>query len=67
MTLNRREAVDYLHQQKGYSRRLSAKLADVAIEYDGFLAGALKKALERKLQKTKPKQPKKLKYVIKKS
>lgn len=48
--MNRREAVDYLHN-KGYSRRLSAKLADVAIQYDGSLASALRKALEQKLKK----------------
>ncbi len=61
--MNRREAVDYLHN-KGYSRRLSAKLADVAIQYDGALAGALKKALERKLEKGK--LPARIKFVIKK-
>jgi len=61
--MNRREAVDYLHS-KGYSRRLSAKLADVAIQFDGALAGALKKALEQKLGKNKPFT--KVKFVIKK-
>ena len=59
--MNRKEAVDYLHDQKGYSRRMSAKLADVAIQYDGGLASALKKAIERKLTK----KPKKVKFVIK--
>jgi hypothetical protein len=61
--MNRREAVDYLHN-KGYSRRLSAKLADVAIQYDGALAGALKKALDQKLGKGT--QPTKVKFIIKK-
>lgn len=50
--MNRKEAVDFLHS-KGYSRRLSAKLAAVAIQYDGALAGALAKALEQKLAKSK--------------
>jgi len=60
--MNRREAIDFLHEQKGYSRRMSAKLVDVAIQYDGALAGALSKAIEMKLVKPKVK----LKYIIKK-
>ena len=49
---------------KGYSRRLSAKLVDTTIQYDGALSGALEKAIERKLDQQKPKE--KIKFIIKK-
>ncbi len=65
MTLSRREAIDFLHEEKGYSRRMSAKLVDVAIQYDGALSGALQKALERKLSnKSKVKVEKKIRHVV---
>ena len=61
MTLSRRDAIDYLHDEKKYSRRMAAKLVDVTIQYDGALAGALQKALERKLEK---KKKEKVRFVI---
>ena len=63
MKYSRREAIDYLHG-RGYSRRLSAKLVDTTIQYDGALSGALEKAIERKLDQQKPKE--KIKFIIKK-
>jgi len=63
--MNRKDAVAFLHDEKGYSRRMSAKLVDVAIRFDGMLAEALKKSIERKLDKRqKPKE--KIKFIIKK-
>ena len=59
--MNRKEAVDYLHNSKGYSRRMSAKIVDIAMEKgDGLMFEALRKSLERGLKKAP-----KMKYVVK--
>lgn len=50
--MNRQEAVDYLHNI-GYSRRMSAKLADIAmLEKDNPFIFALKKAIQSKIEKS---------------
>lgn len=62
--MNRHEAVDFLHNKKGYSRRLSAKLVNVALSNnEGMMVDALRKCLERGIEKQKKKI--KLKYIIK--
>jgi hypothetical protein len=50
---SRREAIDYLHSNKGYSRRISAKLVDLALDkhFDSVMAEALRKGLEGGLKK----------------
>jgi len=53
--MTKREAVDYLHDEAGYSRRLSAKLADVALlaKSSKPFEFALKMALEEVTKKSK--------------
>jgi hypothetical protein len=61
--MNRREAVDYLHDDRGYSRRLSAKIVDLALSHnDGPMFAALRKSLEKSIDKGK--KLVKIKYVI---
>lgn len=63
MVLSRREAIDFLHNDKHYSRRLSAKLVDLAMkDNEGAMAEALRKCLESGVKKKKIK----FKYIIKK-
>lgn len=47
--MTKREAVDYLHKKVGYSRRMSAKLADIALltKSSKPFEFALKTALEK--------------------
>jgi len=47
--MTRREVVDYLHKNLGYSRRLSAKLADIVFlsKSSRPFEFALKEALEK--------------------
>ena len=61
--MNRREAIDFLHNDKHYSRRLSAKLVDIAMDKSdgGMLQEALKKSLEGNLKKKEVK----FRYVVK--
>jgi len=65
--LSRREAIDFLHMEKGYSRRLSAKLTDLVLADNegGAMFEALKKCLESGLEKKKEKKVK-YRYVVKK-
>jgi hypothetical protein len=59
--MNRQEAVNFLHNEKGYSRRMSAKLVDVVMEKgDGAMFEALKKSIEKNLEKKIV-----MKYVVK--
>jgi len=52
--VTKREAVDYLHDNIGYSRRLSAKLADVALlAKSSVMQEALRIAIENGLKKEK--------------
>ncbi len=53
--MTKREAVDYLHNNAGYSRRLSAKLAEVALlaKSSRPFEFALKIALEEATKKEK--------------
>ncbi len=61
--MNRREAIDYLHDEKRYSRRLSAKIVDLAMSQgDGPMFEALRKSLEKSV--TKGKKSVKIKYVV---
>jgi len=61
--MNRREAIDYLHDDKGYSRRLSAKIVDLALSHnDGPMFEALRKSLEKSVAKGK--KPVKMKFVV---
>lgn len=54
--MDRREAINFLHKSRGYSRRMSAKLVDFAIKEkeDGPFASAIRKAIESELNKNKP-------------
>jgi len=53
--MTRKEAVDYLHKKSGYSRRISAKLADVALlsKSNRTFEVAIKEALERVTRRKK--------------
>ena len=63
MSFNRKEAVDFLHNEKHYSRRLSAKIVDVAMDKscNTALGEALRKCVEGGIVK-KNKTNKKIKY-----
>jgi hypothetical protein len=61
--MNRKEAVEYLHTDKHYSRRLSAKIVDLAMSKgDGAMFEALRKSLEKSVSRAKKPV---IKYVIK--
>ena len=47
--MKRRDAIDYLHDEMGYSRRLSAKLTDIAMlaKSNKSVGFALQSAIER--------------------
>jgi hypothetical protein len=62
--LNRREAIDFLHNDKHYSRRLSAKLVDLAMDKSG--GGSLQEALRKSLEGNLKKKEVKFRYVVKK-
>lgn len=63
--MDRREAIDFLHGQ-GYSRRISAKLVDIALmEKDNPFMNAVRNAVEKGLKKSKEKKVK-FKYIIRK-
>ncbi len=62
--MDKREAVEFLHKSKGYSRRMSAKLVDLAFleKSNSVFALAMNQALEKaRLQGAKDKQPRKKK------
>jgi hypothetical protein len=61
MGLTRKEAVNFLHN-KGYSRRLSAKLVDVA--FDAKTNGPMAAALKKGFEKVSPKKKVNIKLVI---
>jgi hypothetical protein len=62
--MDRREAIDFLHKS-GYSRRISAKLVDIAMmEKDKPFIAAIKKAVEKNLNKSKKKKQEKIKYIV---
>lgn len=67
--MDRAGAIDFL-KSRGYSRRLSAKLVDIALleKSDSVFQLALKQALEaRKLNKACSKKKSKEKFVIRKT
>ena len=55
--MTRKEAVEFLHKSKGYSRRMSAKLVDIALlEKDNHvIADALHEAIQKAKAKSEPK------------
>ncbi len=47
--MDKKEAIEYLHESKGYSRRMSAKLVDLAFleKSNSVIAFALREAIEK--------------------